>query len=98
MARGRRDRNPILAHLPFALVMAVVLIAGFRIWMYHWRQGAALIAGALFVAAVLRAVLTSEQSGLLAIRSRVVDVLSYGGLGLLIFFVAITIGQGPFSG
>lgn len=97
MVKGRRDRSSMLAHLPFAIVMAIVLIAGLRIWMYHWRQGAALIAGALFVAAVLRGILSTEQSGLLAIRSRVVDILSYGGLGVLIFAVAVAIGEGPFT-
>ena len=87
----------MLAYLPFAIVLAIVVLAGLRIWMYHWRQGAALIAGALLVASVLRGVLTEEQTGLLAIRTRGIDVLSYGGLGLLIMFVAVTIGDGPFG-
>lgn len=97
MAKEQRGRNPVLAQLPFAIVIAIVVLAGLRIWMYHWRQGAALVAGALFVAAVLRAVLTNEQSGLLGIRGRAVDVLTYGGLGMVIFVVAITIGHGPFG-
>ncbi|PXY32284.1 DUF3017 domain-containing protein [Prauserella muralis] len=95
MATPEPGRRRALVHLPFAVVLALVAIAGLRIGMYHWRQGAALIGGALLVAAVLRAALSDEQAGLLAIRSRVVDVLSYCGLGLLILFVALTIIGGP---
>ncbi|GAB3501099.1 DUF3017 domain-containing protein [Amycolatopsis cihanbeyliensis] len=97
MASYRRDRHPLLVHLPFGLVMALVAVAASRIWLYHWRQGAALIGGALLVAAVLRVVLSDEQAGLLAIRSRGVDMLSYAGLGALILFVALTISGGPFG-
>ncbi|WP_216210310.1 DUF3017 domain-containing protein [Amycolatopsis aidingensis] len=97
MASHRRDRHPFLAHLPFGLVMALVVVAASRIWLYHWRQGAALIGGALLVAAVLRVVLSDEQAGLLAIRSRGVDMLSYAGLGAIILFVALTISGGPFG-
>ncbi|WP_199435173.1 DUF3017 domain-containing protein [Qaidamihabitans albus] len=75
--------------------MLLVAVAALRIWQYHWRQGAALIGGALLVAAVLRAALPDEQAGLLTIRSRFVDVLSYAGFGLLILFVALTITGGP---
>lgn len=75
--------------------MALVLVAAVRIWMYHWRDGAALIGGALVVAAVLRGALPTERVGMLAIRGRGIDVLTYGGLGLLILFVALTITGGP---
>ncbi|MEU6646264.1 DUF3017 domain-containing protein [Saccharomonospora sp. NPDC046836] len=88
-------RRQLLTHLPFALVLALVAIAAMRIGMYHWRQGATLIGGALLVAAVLRAALSDEQAGLLRIRGRAIDVLSYVGLGLLILFVALTITGGP---
>lgn len=87
----RRARHPLVAHVPFAVVLLLVAIGGLRIGMYHWRQGTALIGGALLVAAVLRALLSDEQSGLLVIRGRPVDVLSYAGLGVLILFVALTI-------
>lgn len=94
-SRARRDRRRVLFHVPFAVVLLLVAIAALRIAMYHWRQGAALIGGALLVAAVLRAALSDEQAGLLTIRSRPVDVLSYTALGLLILFIALTITGGP---
>ncbi|MEU3275474.1 DUF3017 domain-containing protein [Saccharomonospora sp. NPDC006951] len=88
-------RRRVLTQLPFAVVIALVAVAAVRIGMYHWRQGAALIGGALLVAAVLRAALSDEQAGLLRIRSRPIDVLSYACFGLLILFVALTITGGP---
>jgi uncharacterized membrane protein len=90
-----RHRDSVLVHLPFAAVLALVAFGMLRIAMYHWREGAVLIGGALLVAAVLRAALSHERTGLLAIRTRTVDVLSYAGLGLLILFTALTITGGP---
>ncbi|MEU0466495.1 DUF3017 domain-containing protein [Amycolatopsis sp. NPDC006131] len=97
MHSPRRNRAAVLEQVPFALVMLLVAVAGVRIWQYHWRQGAAIIGGALLVAAILRAVLPGVRAGLLAIRGRPVDVLSYAGLGVLILFLAFTITDGPFG-
>lgn len=95
MVRPRGERHPALAHLPFALVLALVAVAFVRIAQFHWREGTVLIGGALLVAALLRAVLSPEQAGLIVIRGRGVDVLIYAGLGVLILFVALTITRGP---
>ena len=97
MHSPRRNRAALLEQLPFALVMLLVAVAGLRIGQYHWRQGAAIIGGALLVAAILRAVLPGVRAGLLAIRGRPVDVLCYAGLGVLILFLAFTITDGPFG-
>ncbi|WP_026360354.1 DUF3017 domain-containing protein [Amycolatopsis nigrescens] len=98
MTTPRRGRGgPLVAHLPFAIVLLLVAVAGVRIWQYHWRQGAVIIGAALLIAAVQRAVLSDEQAGLLAIRGRPVDVLSYAGLGVLVLFIAFTITGGPFG-
>jgi len=94
----RRDRSALLEQAPFLLVMLLVVIAGLRIAQYHWRQGAAIIGGALLVAAILRGVLPGVRAGLLAVRGRPVDVLSYAGLGVLILFLAFTITDGPLGG
>ncbi|MBP2180586.1 asparagine N-glycosylation enzyme membrane subunit Stt3 [Amycolatopsis magusensis] len=91
----RKDRRSWLVHLPFAVVMAVVALAALRIGMYHWRQGAALIGGALLTAAVLRGVLSDTRAGLLAIRGKAVDVITYSAFATLILFVALTITRGP---
>jgi hypothetical protein len=82
-------------HVPFGLVLAVVLIGFLRISQSHWREGSFLLGCAFLLAAVFRASLPTERVGLLAIRSRVVDGLLFGVLGLLIVGVALTITGGP---
>ena len=83
------------AQAPMIAVLAIAAVGMERVLTQHWREGAVLIGGALLVAAVLRAALSHERTGLLAIRTRTVDVLSYAGLGLLILFTALTITGGP---
>ncbi|NHD16733.1 MULTISPECIES: DUF3017 domain-containing protein [Actinopolyspora] len=85
-------------HLWFALVVLVALLGLLRVAMSHWRDGATLLGGAFLLAAVFRAGLSSERVGLLAIRSRPVDVVLYGALGAVIVFVAVTIKGGPLAG
>ena len=88
-------KHPVIAHLPFGMVMAVVAFGLLRIVLYHWRQGTVLIGVALFLAAALRALLRDDQAGLIMIRSRGVDVLTYAGFGACMIFVAMTIEGGP---
>lgn len=96
-APQRNRRGRFLDHVPFLLVMAMVLVAAVRTAMYHWREGAAWIAIALVVAGVLRAVLSDAQIGMLAIRGKAIDVLSYLALGAMIMFVALSIVGGPLA-
>jgi hypothetical protein len=78
-------------------VLLVVAIGLLRIVLYHWRQGTVLIGIALFLAAALRALLTNEQAGLIMIRGRGIDVLTYSGFGACMIFVSMTIEGGPLS-
>jgi hypothetical protein len=84
-----RTRFPV--HLPFAVVIAIVAIGMLRVLTQHWREGAALLGGALLVAAVLRALLASDRVGLLAIRSKPVDVLLFSAFGGVLVVLALTI-------
>ncbi|MBB4912137.1 DUF3017 domain-containing protein [Actinophytocola algeriensis] len=95
MSTPHRRRHPVLVHLPFGMVLAVVALGLFRIVLYHWRQGTVLIGIALFLAAGLRALLTDEQAGLILIRGRGVDVLTYSAFGACMILVAMTIEGGP---
>jgi len=94
--RDSGTRPAYLEQVPFAIVLTLVAVAAVRVAQYHWRQGAAIVGGALLIAAIFRAVLPSVRAGLLAIRGRPVDVLSYSGLGVLLLFLAFTITDGPF--
>jgi Protein of unknown function (DUF3017) len=81
----------------FLLVLLVAAVGLVRILQYHWREGAVLVGGALVVAGLLRAVLPSARVGLIAVRGRLVDVLSYAALAGMILFVALTLTGGPFG-
>ncbi|MBV8541865.1 MAG: DUF3017 domain-containing protein [Pseudonocardiales bacterium] len=91
-------RTSLRPQLAFGLVLAVVAVGMVRITQYHWREGTVIIGGALLLAAGLRAVLAPEWTGLLGIRRRSMDVLTYGVFGLLMLAVALTITGGPLAG
>jgi Protein of unknown function (DUF3017) len=86
---GVRSRLPVNA--PAVIVFAVVVVGMVRVLTQHWREGAALLGGALLLAALLRVLLPSERAGLLAIRSRPVDVLIYLAFGGVLVLLALTI-------
>lgn len=62
-----------------AMVVAFVIVSTGR-----WRTGVHWLAGAMLVAALLRAVLPSKDAGMLAVRGRWFDVvlLAVAGVGL----------------
>jgi len=91
----RRSGRARFTQLPFAAVLLVVAVAALRIFQYHWREGAALIGAALLLAAVLRAVLPTARAGLLAIRGKLVDVVTFTSLAAAVLYVALTIIGGP---
>lgn len=93
----RRGPDARFTQVPFAVVLLVVAVAVLRIVQYHWREGAALIGAALLLAGVLRAVLPTERAGLLAIRGKLVDIVTYAGLAAAVLYVALTIIGGPLS-
>jgi hypothetical protein len=88
----------VRANLPYAVVMLVMVLGFLRIVENHWRQGSTLVGGSLLLAALLRALLPENQTGLIVVRrSRVVDVLTYAALGACMVFVSLTIQGGPFD-
>ncbi len=90
-------RSRIPSALPAALVAAVALVGMGLVLTQHWRKGAVLLGAALLVAAVLRMVIPPDGAGLLAIRSRVIDVLCYTGFGAVMVVLAMTITRGSLS-
>jgi hypothetical protein len=58
---------------PLALTLLVALTGLVVLWFYDWRNGVLVFAGAVALAAVLRATLTDTAAGLLHIRSRMFD-------------------------
>lgn len=91
-----RSRLPTYA--PTTLVLLIAAAGMVRVLTQNWREGAVLLGGALFVAAVLRMLLPVDRVGLLAIRSRPIDVLCYSGFGVVIVVLALTITSSPLTG
>ncbi len=87
-----------VGRLPVWLVYGIFAVGLVEVLTQHWRQGAVLLGGALLTAAVLRMVLPPERVGLLAIRSRVIDVVLYTGFGLVVAVLALTITRGSLQG
>lgn len=75
-------------HLPFLAVLLVVAIAVVFVVMDRWRRGATALGAALVLGAVLRAVLPADRAGLLAVRNRPTDVLTFGVLGFALVLLA----------
>ncbi|MEJ2862237.1 DUF3017 domain-containing protein [Actinomycetospora flava] len=100
-ARPGRTRAETLrklrGHLAFLAVMVVVAVAFARIGLQHWREGTTELGLALLLAGVLRASLTRTAAGLLAVRSRRVDIVTYVLFGLVMILVSLTITGGPLA-
>lgn len=90
-------RTRLPGWFPTAAVLVIAAAGLARILMEHWRQGGVLIAGALLVAAALRSALPPERVGLLAIRSRVVDVVCYVVPAIALVLLAVTITRGQLT-
>jgi hypothetical protein len=79
------------------VVLTVAALGLLRVATANWCEGSVLLGGALLIAAALRAVLPPDRAGLVAIRSKVVDVLAYTGLGLAVVLLAVTITRGSLT-
>lgn len=83
-----RSASRRFGEIPFLLVLAGVALGLTVVGLHHFKRGAALMAAALVVGAVLRLVLPEGRSGLLAVRSRAFDVMTLAGLGVAVIVVA----------
>lgn len=90
-------RSRLSVQLPMITVLLITAFGMVRVLTQHWREGAVLLAVALLVAAVLRVLLPVDRAGLLAIRSRVIDVLCYAGFGIVMAVLAATITRGSLT-
>ena len=92
---GREPSARLPLHAPLVLVLLIAGAGLVRILQAHWREGTVLLGGALLVAAMLRVLLPDERVGLVAIRSKPVDLLCYGGFGVVMIALAVTITRAP---
>ncbi|MEJ2868239.1 DUF3017 domain-containing protein [Actinomycetospora sp. OC33-EN08] len=85
------------AQAPLAVVLAVVVLGFVRIGLQHWRDGTTILGAALVLAAVLRVALPDRTAGLLAVRPRRTDVLTYALFGTVVILLSLTITGGPLA-
>lgn len=76
-----------LREWPITLVLAGVVLAMLLIAMDYFRRGSIVLSASVLLAAFLRLLLPEKDAGMLAVRSRKVDVVTLGvlGVGLTIF-------------
>lgn len=60
-----------------------------------WRLGVRVVGGALAAASALRLVLPQKDAGMLAVRSRLVDVILAGSVAVALFVLADNIPDQP---
>ena len=70
------------AQWPITLVLIGVAIAMILIAMDYFRRGSIVLSASVLLAAFLRLLLPEADAGMLVVRSRRVDVLTLGALGV----------------
>jgi hypothetical protein len=80
-----------LHEAPLALVVLTVIAGLVAVALNYWRTGLFLVAGALVLGALLRLVLPEREAGLLVVRSRALDVVALGLLGVGIGVLAAVV-------
>jgi hypothetical protein len=91
---GRRYPSTI-GGMVYLVVLLVSAIGIGIVWAGDWRLGTRWIAGALFLAALVRLVLPHRDAGMLAVRHRLVDCAMLAGVAALLVFLAATIPNQP---
>ena len=89
------DNQPLIERTidqwPLALVL-LGLVAGLLVLTFvEFRVGSIMLGVAVIFGAALRTVLSPERAGLLAIRSRPVDLVTMYGLGVALTTVAVLV-------
>jgi hypothetical protein len=85
-----QSRGPLLLReWPLTAVIGVIGVGLIVIAMHHFRWGSLAIASGTLVAAFLRLVLPARRIGLLAVRGRIIDVVTMGSIGIALMVLAL---------
>ncbi|MGV0853425.1 DUF3017 domain-containing protein [Mycolicibacterium phlei] len=84
-------RKVFAGQWPFWLVGLFVVAAFVLVIAGYWRRGALVLAIGVGVAAGLRLLLSDERAGLLAVRSRLIDVTTTAIVSAAMLYIAWTI-------
>ena len=79
----------------YVVLLAIVLVGLALIAVGHWRRGIVIVGLVFIGSAALRAVLPTEQQGLLAVRGRGFDVIwtSFLGISLVVLGLVVPGGE-----
>ncbi|GAB3461774.1 hypothetical protein GCM10027570_47850 [Streptomonospora sediminis] len=77
-----------LSQVPYFLVLSTMSAGIVVVAAAHFKRGPALIAGALMLAAVFRVLLPPHRIGMLAVRSRWIDIITFSTLAVLLIVLA----------
>ncbi len=86
-----RLRASMVRQWPLVVVLLGVLLGLLVVASHHFRRGTFLIGCCLLAAAALRAGLPERRTGMLAVRSRTVDILTSGGFGLALVLLTVVV-------
>jgi hypothetical protein len=89
VAPRRRQRR--LAEWPIGLVLLGVVCGLVVVATNAFRPGVVLVGSSVVLGTLLRAVLSERRAGLLVVRSRWVDVLTLGTLGIGLTVLALVV-------
>lgn len=80
-----------LGELPFALVLGGVALGLLATGLHHFKRGSVIMGAALLLGALLRLLLPEHKVGMLAVRGRLLDVVTLFALGVLIVVAALIV-------
>jgi hypothetical protein len=81
----------LVNEIPVVVVLAIGAVGLLVVAQGYWRRGLLVVAGALLVAALLRLALPTRRAGLLAVRSKAIDVVVLGGFGSAMLLLAAVV-------
>lgn len=90
LTRSREGRGPRL-QWPLTLVLVGLAVSLLIVATDHFRRGSVLFAFFVVLAFFLRLLLSDRDAGWLAVRSRLVDLLCLGGLGVSLSVFALIV-------
>ena len=76
---------------PILMVALVLLVAVGLVSAGYWRRGALVMAIGVGVAAAMRLTLPDDRAGLLAVRSRAIDIATTASVSAAMLYIAWTI-------
>lgn len=93
--RPRRRYPQTIGGVVYLAVLAAGVVGLALVVTVSWRTGLIVVSAALGVAGVARLLIPDDLSGMLKVRARWIDVLTYLVLGGVLFTLVTSVAGGP---